>query len=97
MEQLLLVSNPKKVQNNLNDYLGGKARLYISTRKDKKYMIYNDKGKAVHFGSLSYEDFTKHNDKERQKRYLARATKIKGDWKNDKYSPNNLSIHLLWS
>lgn len=45
---------------------------------------------------MGYEDYTKHNDPERRLRYLARATKIKGDWKNNPYSPNNLSIRLLW-
>lgn len=29
--------------------------------------------------------------------YRARAMKIKGKWKKDKYSPNNLAINLLWS
>ena len=42
------------------------------------------------------EDYTKHKDEKRRKSYLARAKGIKGDWKNNKYSANNLSIHLLW-
>jgi hypothetical protein len=33
---------------------------------------------------------------EKQKSYRSRATKIKGDWKSDKYSPNSLAIALLW-
>jgi len=28
--------------------------------------------------------------------YLKRALKIKGNWMYDEYSPNNLSIYLLW-
>ena len=48
------------------------------------------------FEQWGYEDYTKHKDDDRRQRYLARATKIKGDWKEDKYSPNNLSIHILW-
>ena len=52
--------------------------------------------KWINFGQLGYEDFTKHKDNERRDRYLKRATHIKGNWKNDKYSPNNLSIHILW-
>ena len=51
----------------------------------------NDDNKLVHFGDLRFED------KERLKRYLDRATKIKGNWKKDKYSPNNLSRNLLWN
>ena len=57
----------------------------------------NDKNKLVHFGDLRYEDYTKHHDEERLKNYLSRATKIKGNWKRDKYSPNNLAIYLLWN
>ena len=68
-----------------------------STRKNKKYMIMNDDHNYIHFGDLRYEDYTKHQDKERLKRYLNRATKIKGKWKDNKYSPNNLSINLLWN
>jgi len=67
-----------------------------STRKNKKYMILNDDNKYIHFGDNRYEDFTKHNDLERRKRYLDRASKIKGNWKKDKYSPNSLAINLLW-
>ena len=57
----------------------------------------NDDNKYVHFGDLRYEDFTKHQDKERLNNYLSRATKIKGNWRNNKYSPNNLAINLLWN
>ena len=45
---------------------------------------------------LGYEDYTKHKNKSRRKNYLARSTKMKGKWKKNKYSPNNLSIHILW-
>jgi hypothetical protein len=33
----------------------------------------------------------------RKNSYLSRACSIKGDWRYSKYSPNNLSIHLLWN
>lgn len=52
--------------------------------------------KWVHFGQMGYEDFTKHKDTRRRKNYLQRSTHIRGNWSQDKYSPNNLSIHLLW-
>ena len=72
--------------------------LFISNRKDKKYMILiPDTNKFVHFGSLAYEDFTKHQDLQRQKKYIIRASNIKGFWKSDKYSANNLSMFLLWN
>lgn len=89
------VSDIKKV-NKLSRMIYKKT-VEPSTRKNKKYMIMNDENKYVHFGDSRYEDFTKHQDKERLKRYLDRATKIKGNWRKDKYSPNNLSINLLWN
>ena len=70
--------------------------VFVSSRKDKKYMIMNDSKKFIHFGQLGYEDYTKHLDENRRRLYMARATKIKGNWKTDKFSQNNLSIHLLW-
>ena len=34
-------------------------------------MILNpDTNKFIHFGSIAYEDFTKHNDLSRQKKYF---------------------------
>ena len=89
------VSDIKKV-NKLSRMIY-KKDVEPSTRKNKKYMIMNDNNKLVHFGDLRYEDYTKHQDKERLKRYLDRATKIKGNWRRDKYSPNNLAINLLWN
>ena len=89
------VSDIKKV-NKLSKMIYEKT-VEPSTRKNKKYMIMNDKNKLVHFGDLRYEDYTKHHDEDRLKRYLSRATKIKGNWRRDKYSPNNLAINLLWN
>ena len=74
-----------------------KKNVEPSTRKNKKYMIMNDDHKYIHFGDSRYEDFTKHQDLNRLKNYLSRATKIKRNWKKDKYSPNQLSINLLWN
>jgi hypothetical protein len=63
---------------------------------------------GIGFGLKSYKDFLLLSDEEKagqipvgtaeKKRnaYLARATKIKGDWKDNKVSPNNLAIHILW-
>ena len=90
-------SNPVEVFRKAKRYLGKNVNIKVSTRKNKKYMVYNPKtNKWVHFGSLGYQDYTKHKNKTRRQSYLKRATHIKGDWKNDKYSPNNLAIHILW-
>jgi hypothetical protein len=78
-------------------YLGKDTKLLISTREDKKYMILDPTiNKYIHFGQMGYEDYTKHNDDSRRNRYLKRAINIKGHWRDNKYSPNNLSIPILW-
>ena len=59
-------------------------------------MVQDPDNKWVHFGQMGYEDYTKHKDDDRRKNYLNRSSNIKGQWKSNKYSPNNLSIHLLW-
>ena len=89
------VSDIKKV-NKLSKMIYKKS-VVPSTRKNKKYMILNDNDKYIHFGDSRYQDATVHNDPIRISRYLSRATKIKGNWKKDKYSPNNLAISLLWN
>jgi len=89
------VSDIRKV-NQLSKLIYKKP-VETSTRKNKKYMILNDDNKYVHFGDSRYQDASVHNDPIRLINYLSRATKIKGNWKNNKYSPNNLSINLLWN
>jgi hypothetical protein len=97
LEELKQYSNFDEAQARAEDYLGGNTMLFTSPRKDKKYRIYNpEKDKWVDFGQMGYEDFTKHQDESRRERYLKRALNIKGKWKEDAYSPNNLSIHILW-
>lgn len=79
----------------------------FSTRNNKKLMI-NHNNKIIHFGNNNYNDFIIYLALEylgifpegyaskRRELYLKRAKNIKGNWKNDLYSPNNLSISILW-
>jgi len=96
--QLLNISNPRTVIKNLEAYLGKPIKLYISNRKASKYKIMNDKGKWVHFGAFDppMQDFTYHNDPVRRDNYLRRSKKIKGNWRADKFSANNLARVGLW-
>ncbi len=72
------ISNPAKVIKNAIKYFNHpNVKNYVSSKKDKKYMIIGLNGKAIHFGQIGYEDYTTHNDNDRRKAYLARATKIK--------------------
>ena len=96
MEKICKVSNPKMVLKQLEKYYGDEVDLYLSTSKNKKYMVFNEDGKKVHFGSILYQDYTKHKDKKRRLNYLKRASNIKGNWRQNPFSPNMLSIILLW-
>jgi hypothetical protein len=76
--------------------------LGFSTDDKHKLQIPNPDGKIVKFGSVGMGDYIAYRlsgdttaDKHRAM-YLARATKIKGKWKNDEYSPNSLAIAILW-
>ena len=95
-DELYLYSNPVKAQTQAFKYLGKNAVLYKSQNINKKYAIIDPSGKTTNFGQLGYEDFTKHNDKLRRKNYLTRTAGMKGNWKNNPYSANNLSRNILW-
>lgn len=63
---------------------------------------------GVKFGRLGYGDFLlwKHEEKEgrvqkgfslqKRKVFHNSHEKIKGNWKSNKVSPNNLALHILW-
>ena len=96
-KKLYLYSNPKKAQQMAYKYLGKTAKLYPAHNRFKKYSIYDPKHKKwINFGQIGYEDYTKHKDKTRRKNYLTRTKFMKGHWKNNKYSANNLSRNILW-
>ena len=82
-----------------------------SSRKNKKYMVISPKGKWVHFGQKSAQQFKDttglglyshldHGDNERRRLYLARASGIKNKQGlrtlNDKESSNFYSMRYLW-
>jgi len=91
-------SNIDKVRDNLETYYPELNDIYISDKKDKKfYILHPYTNRRIYFGSSEYQDYTAHQDEERRQNYLKRATKIKGNWKSNRYSPNWLSINLLWS
>jgi hypothetical protein len=97
LQDLIKYSNPHRVQQKAKEYFGSNIPIYISSKKDKKYMVEDpNTNKLVHFGQMGYEDHTKHQDEKRRQNYLNRSKNIRGNWKDNPYSPNNLSIHLLW-
>lgn len=96
LDVLNKISNPTEVKRRFEKYRGkDNAKLFVSEKNDKKYKVVQPDGKIVHFGSRM-EDFTKHGDEARRKSYLARSGAIKGNWRDDKWSANNLARELLW-
>ena len=67
-----------------------------------KLQIPNPDGRVIRFGATGLGDYIlyklSNNPKaeEHRRHYLQRATKIKGDWAKDPYSPNSLAINVLW-
>ena len=83
-------SNPKIVKEKAKYY--GLNPVYESTRRDKKYMVYNG-DKWIHFGQMGFEDYTKHHDKTRLNAFRSRNRA----WQYAPiYSPRFLSYFLLW-
>jgi hypothetical protein len=96
-KKMLRYSNPRQAQKMAYKYLGKTAKLYPANNPQKKYKIYDsNNGKWINFGQIGYEDFTKHKDKTRRKNYLTRTKYMRGEWKNNPYSANNLSRNILW-
>ncbi len=94
---LKTVSNPTIVTRKAKQIFGSAIKIVESRAKGKKYALIKPDGKRINFGSIDYEDYTKHKNATRRDNYLKRATNIKGHWKANKYSPNNLSVRLLWN
>jgi ABC-type sulfate transport system substrate-binding protein len=94
MKNIEMYSNPSIVLKRAKEMYGNDVQIFLSTRKDKKYMIINPKtNRYINFGQMGYEDYTKHQDEERREKFLKRNKK----WKDkDKYSPGYLSYYLLW-
>jgi len=97
IKELLKYSNPEEAQRIAFKKYGNDALLYISSRKNKKYMIKDPStGHMVHFGQIPYQDFLKHRNEQRRQLFLKRTANIKGNWRDNPYSPNNLSRIILW-
>ena len=79
--------NRKAMQLHLNE-------IHPSSRKDKKYMVFSPmKEGMVHFGSMDYNDYTKHHDEKRRERFRMRNHR----WRDaPRYSSSWLSYNLLW-
>jgi len=95
-QEIRKYSNPAEVYRRASKYMGKTAKIGLSTKRDKKYMITRLNVLIVHFGKIRNKYFTFTHNKTKRKNYLRRSAKIRGDWAKDKYSPNNLARKLLW-
>jgi len=92
----------KKAQDKAKKLGLSHTLLGFSSDDTHKLQIPNAAGKLIRFGSVGLGDHVLYSlahdptANEHRARYLARATKIKGAWKSDKYSPNSLAIGVLW-
>jgi hypothetical protein len=68
------------------------STIYLSKsdREGKKYMVEVD-GKTIHFGAEGYEDYTKHKDPERKKRYITRHKA------NENWTKSGIKTAGFWS
>lgn len=83
----------KSVLNSLHKHYGKDVKLYVSTRKDKKFMVLNPEGKRVHFGQRGFSDWHLHKDTERRDKFRTRNAR----WANaPKWTPAHLAYYVLW-
>lgn len=78
-------------------------KVYNSTRKDKKKMVYamkDGKGKLIHFGDAKMKDYTQHGSKKRRANFKSRFKGIKkkdgSSAIKDRHSGAYWSNKVLW-
>ena len=89
-----LYSNPDIVYKKAKKLFGDDIELYLSTRKNKKYMIkFPTNKRFIHFGQYGFVDFTKSKNKHKRDLFRIRNKR----WENNNYDTASfLSYHLLW-
>ena len=94
LQEVNKYSNYDKAKRQTRKFLGKNAKLFLSTRKNKKFMVIEpETGHKIHFGQMGYQDHLKDANKFKKNRFRIRNHK----WKNaKKYSPAYLAYHILW-
>lgn len=79
---------------------------FPSDVKNKKFSVFVKNPKTgrinkVSYGDIRYEDFTQHGDKDRRRRYIARASEIRDKngrlTRDDITSANYHALRHLWA
>lgn len=95
-QEILKWSNPYEVRRKAKKLFNGhEFELKLSTRKNKKYMIRSELtgDNWIHFGEMSYTDYTKHKDEIRRDKFRIRNHR----WANAHFNqPSWYSFYLLW-
>ena len=98
----------KEAQRRAKDAGYPEKLLGFSSDSSHKLAIPDPDGKMIHFGKVGYGDFLIWSHSERagnvpkgtadgkRRTFQASHTKIKGDWKGNPFSPNNLALKILW-
>ena len=92
-EDLVLISDPYTVNSKFKKIYPCDSDIKISTRENKKYIIYDPNIKKwFHFGS-TMSDWTRHGDTKRRLKFKTRNRR----WADaDIYTPAYASYYLLW-
>jgi hypothetical protein len=92
-EDLIEISDPYTVYTKFKKIYPHDSDIKISTRKKKKYMIWDpDKEKWFHFGS-NMTDYTFHKDLQRRLKFKTRNRR----WSDANiYTAAYASYYLLW-
>ena len=93
------ISDIEKAQKRATEIYKSLGTLYLSTNKNKKFMMYDPiQKKMIHFGSFKppMEDYLKHGDEKRRESFIRRMMGTKGKAKSNPFSPLNLSLFILW-
>jgi hypothetical protein len=92
-EDLVLISDPYTVYTKFKKIYPSDSDIKISTRKKKKYMIWDPyKEKWFHFGS-NMTDYTFHKDLQRRLKFKTRNRR----WSDANiYTAAYASYYLLW-
>jgi DNA adenine methylase len=97
-----------KKAKELAEYNGYDASKVMFCNTGKNKLMFDSPDGLVHFGNPQYPDYIIYSFMEsknqvekgtadkRRELYRARATNIKGNWRDNRFSPNNLAIKILW-
>ena len=92
-EDLIRISDPYQVYIKFKEIYPRDSEIRISTRENKKYMIYDPNIKKWFYFGSTMEDYTFHRDLQRQIIFLRRNKR----WADaDIYTPAYASYYLLW-